>query len=182
MAAKMERMEEMFMKREEEMKLELREMEERMEMQETKIRAELDTIREAPQVFKFDLFHLFDHYELSGAVLRLPEQMELHGNSDIFPIHLKLQQCGPGVKYTLSIHRGFLQNQLFRHEPETEVLYLYADFKDGGGDGAMNLETGVFTSLTSYLSFFLHIRNLWFNFSPQKVRKSRQNRFRDKTT
>ena len=112
MAAKMERMEEMFMKREEEMKLELREMEQRMEMQETKIRAELDTIREAPQVFKLDLFHLFHYYELSGAVLRLPEQMELHRNSDIFPIHLKLQQCGPGVKYTLSIQRGFLQTQL----------------------------------------------------------------------
>ena len=51
MAAKMERMEEMFMKREEELKRQLREMEQRMEMREAKIRTELDTIREAPQVF-----------------------------------------------------------------------------------------------------------------------------------
>ena len=33
---------------------------------------------------------------------------------------------------------------------------------------------------TSYLSFFLHICNLWFNFSPHKSVKSRQNRFRKK--
>ena len=90
------------------MKLELREMGERMEMQETKIRTELDTIREAPQVFKLELFYILHYYEFSGAVLRLPEQMELHRNSDIFPIHLKLQQCEPGV-YLL---RGYLQNQL----------------------------------------------------------------------
>ena len=51
MAAKMERMEEMFLKREEEMKLELKELEQRVEMRETKIRAELNAIREAPQVF-----------------------------------------------------------------------------------------------------------------------------------
>ena len=51
MAAKMERMEEMFLKREEEMKVELKELEQRVEMRETKIRAELDAIREAPQVF-----------------------------------------------------------------------------------------------------------------------------------
>ena len=35
---------------------------------------------------------------------------------------------------------------------------------------------------TWYLSFFLHICNLWLNFSPHKVCKSQQNRFRDKTT
>ena len=58
MAAKMERMEEMFMKREEELKRQLMEMEQRMEKRETKIRTEIDTIREAPQVFalKRDFF------------------------------------------------------------------------------------------------------------------------------
>ena len=50
MAAKMERMEEMFIKREEELEMQLREMEQRMEVREVKIRTELDTIREAPQV------------------------------------------------------------------------------------------------------------------------------------
>ena len=55
MAAKMEKMEEMFVRREEEMRLELyrqlKEMEQRMEVRQTKIRGELDTIKEAPLVF-----------------------------------------------------------------------------------------------------------------------------------
>ena len=55
MAAKMEKMEEMFVRREEEMRLELdrqlKEMEQRVEVRQTKIRGELDTIKEAPQVF-----------------------------------------------------------------------------------------------------------------------------------
>ena len=103
MAAKMERMEEMFLKREEQMKLELKELEQRVEMRETKIRAELDTIREAPQVFtppreifSSESCHLF-HYLLTGTVLRVPEQMEFHRNSYILPIHLKLQQRRSGV-------------------------------------------------------------------------------------
>ena len=95
MAAKMERMEEMFIKREKELERQLVEMEQRMEVREAKIRTELDTIREAPQVFApKEIFFHFD--QLTGAVLRVPKQMELHGNSDILPIHLKLQQCGPG--------------------------------------------------------------------------------------
>ena len=93
MAAKMERMEEMFLKREEEMKLELKELEQRVEMSETKIRADVDTIREAPQVF-IPLQKIFSfHYLSKGSVLRVPEQMEFHRNSDVFPIHFQLQQC-----------------------------------------------------------------------------------------
>ena len=95
MAAKMERMEERFMKREEELKRQLLEMEQRMD---TKIRTELATIKEAPQVLVFQR-ELYTH--LTGALLRVPKQMELHGNSNLLPIYLKLQQCGPGV-YTPS--------------------------------------------------------------------------------
>ena len=51
MTAKIKSMEEMLDKREEEMK-KLREMQNKMEMNEIKIRAELDTIRESPQVFR----------------------------------------------------------------------------------------------------------------------------------
>ena len=50
MTAKMKSMEEMLEKREEEMNKKLREMQNKMEMNEIKIRAELDTIRESPQV------------------------------------------------------------------------------------------------------------------------------------
>ena len=52
MTAKMKSMEEMLEKREEEMNKKLREMQNKMEMNEIKIRAELDTIRESPQVFR----------------------------------------------------------------------------------------------------------------------------------
>ena len=52
MTAKMRSMEEMLDKREEEMNKKLREMQNKMEMNEIKIRAELDTIRESPQVFR----------------------------------------------------------------------------------------------------------------------------------
>ena len=50
MTAKMKSMEEMLVKREEEMNKKLREMQNKMEMNEIKIRTELDTIRESPQV------------------------------------------------------------------------------------------------------------------------------------
>ena len=50
MTAKMKSMEEMLEKREEEMNKKLREMQNKMEMNEIKIRTELDTIRESPQV------------------------------------------------------------------------------------------------------------------------------------
>ena len=52
MTAKMKLMEEMLEKREEEMNKKLREMQNKMEMNEIKIRTELDTIRESPQVFR----------------------------------------------------------------------------------------------------------------------------------
>ena len=52
MTAKMKSMEEMFEKKEEEMNKKLREMQNKMEMNEIKIRTELDTIRESPQVFR----------------------------------------------------------------------------------------------------------------------------------
>ena len=50
MTAKMKSMEEMLVKREEEMNKKLREMQNKMEMNEIKVRTELDTIRESPQV------------------------------------------------------------------------------------------------------------------------------------
>ena len=68
MAAKMEKMEEMFVRREEEMRLELdrqlKEMEQRMEIRETKIRGELDTIKEAPQVFAPNIYVLSQSFDL----------------------------------------------------------------------------------------------------------------------
>jgi len=99
MAAKMERMEEMFLKREEEMMLELKELEQRVEMKETKIRAEIKTMKEAPQV----LFCAYQNKWNSTGTVTFSQFISNFNNAD----------------------------------------------QDGGGDGAMNLETGVFTSLTS---------------------------------